>query len=90
MGVQTITIQNKINAQMNKVDNHLGEYLHGIIQIVALFGGLSLLLTIPNFVLAFDRHPVLTILGSIIAVVTCIFAIYAAFYKGDESDDDDD
>ncbi|RMX26577.1 hypothetical protein C5O77_01140 (plasmid) [Limosilactobacillus reuteri] len=87
---QTITIQNKINAQMNKVDNHLGEYLHGIIQIVALFGGLSLLLTIPNFVLAFDRHPVLTILGSIIAVVTCIFSIYAAFYKDDESDDDDD
>lgn len=84
------TIIDKTNAVSNRLDDldgRVGEYLNDIMIVVCLMGSLAVLLLIPNYVLAFDRHPVLTVLGFVISVLTCGFTAYVALFNGGNDDD---
>lgn len=79
----TIQKQDVIIGRMDELDNRVRGYLSDIMIIVGFIGGLALLLTVPSYVLAFNRHPVLTVVCIIIAVLTCGFAGYSAFGSDD-------
>lgn len=78
---------NKISNRLDNVDGHVGEYLKDIMIVVCLMGSLAVLLLIPNYILAFNQHPILTALGFVISGLTCAFTAYTAFYDGGDNDD---
>lgn len=82
----TIQKQDAIIGRMDELDNRVSGYLSDIMIIVCFIGGLALLLTVPSYVLAFNRHPVLTVFCIIVAVLTCGFAGYSAFHDGSDEE----
>lgn len=78
---------NTVSNRLDDLDGRVSEYLKDIMIVVCLMGSLAVLLLIPNYVLAFDRHPVLTVLGFVISVLTCGFTAYGALFNGGSDDD---
>lgn len=81
---------NAVSKRLDDLDDHVSEYLKDIMIVVCLMGSLAVLLLFPNYVMAFNRHPALTIAAFIIALLTCGFTGYVAFYDNDNRGDDGD